>query len=170
MRIPGRDKLSDKNSISLIYKLSFVCLFGNKWLPLHLKLNIMEAKTIKVILSEEAESFVRLQPIKAQQKITYNIRKLESGVMDNNLFKKLGNSEIWELRTLFSGICYRLFAFWDTETETLVVATHGIIKKTQKTPQKEIQRAEEIRKEYFNEKKIIYYDENEVYPCRPFGG
>lgn len=169
MRIPGRDKLSDKNSISLIYKLSFVCLFGNKWLSLHLKLNIMEAKTIKVILSEEAESFVRLQPIKAQQKITYNIRKLESGVMDNNLFKKLGNSEIWELRTLFSGICYRLFAFWDTETETLVVATHGIIKKTQKTPQKEIQRAEEIRKEYFNEK-IIYYDENEVYPCRPFGG
>lgn len=153
MRIPGRDKLSDKNSISLIYKLSFVCLFGNKWLPLHLKLNIMEAKTIKVILSEEAESFVRLQPIKAQQKITYNIRKLESGVMDNNLFKKLGNSEIWELRTLFSGICYRLFAFWDTETETLVVATHGIIKKTQKTPQKEIQRAEEIRKEYFNDKK-----------------
>lgn len=53
-----------------------VCLFGNKWLPLHLKLNIMEAKTIKVILSEEAESFVRLQPVKAQQKITYNIRKL----------------------------------------------------------------------------------------------
>lgn len=155
MRIPGRDKLSDKNSISLIYKLSFVCLFGNKWLPLHLKLNIMEAKTIKVILSEEAESFVRLQPIKAQQKITYNIRKLESGVMDNNLFKKLGNSEIWELRTLFSGICYRLFAFWDTERETLVVATHGIIKKTQKTPQKEIQRAEEIRKEYFNEKNNI---------------
>lgn len=127
-----------------------VCLFGNKWLPLHLKLNIMEAKTIKVILSEEAESFVRLQPVKAQQKITYNIRKLESGVMDNNLFKKLGNSEIWELRTLFSGVCYRLFAFWDTETETLVV---GIIKKTQKTPQKEIQRAEEIRKEYFNDKK-----------------
>lgn len=54
---------------------------------------------------------------------------------------------------MFSGVCYRLFAFWDTETETLVVATHGIIKKTQKTPQKEIQRAEEIRKEYFNDKK-----------------
>jgi phage-related protein len=52
-------------------------------------------------------------------------------------------------------ILYRLFAFWDTETETLVVATHGIIKKTQKTPQKEIQRAEEIRKEYFNEKNNI---------------
>lgn len=71
---------------------------------MHLKLNMMEVKNIKVILSEEAENFVRLQPVKAQQKITYNIRKLESGVMDNNLFKKLDNSEIWELRTLFSGI------------------------------------------------------------------
>lgn len=100
------------------------------------KLNIMEAKAIKVILSEEAESFVRLQPIKAQQKITYNIRKLESGVMDKDLFKKLDDSEIWELRTLFSGICYRLFAFWDTETETLVVATHGIIKKRRKPRKK----------------------------------
>ena len=66
---------------------------------MHLKLNMMEVKNIKVILSEEAENFVRIQPVKAQQKITYNIRKLESGVMDNNLFKKLDNSEIWELRT-----------------------------------------------------------------------
>lgn len=41
-------------------------------------------------------------------------------------------------------------AFWDTEEETLVIATHGIVKKTQKTPLKEIAKAEEIRKEYFN--------------------
>lgn len=26
------------------------------------------------------------------------------------------------------------FSFWDTEEETLVIATHGIVKKTQKTP------------------------------------
>ena len=43
-------------------------------------------------------------------------------------------------------------AFLDTEEETLVIATHGIIKKTQKTPLKEIAKAEEIRKEYFNNK------------------
>ncbi len=40
-----------------------------------------------------------------------------------------------------------------TEEETLVIATHGIVKKTQKTPLKEITKAEEIRKEYFNNKK-----------------
>ena len=44
-------------------------------------------------------------------------------------------------------------AFWDTEEETLVIATHGIVKKTQKTPLKEIAKAEELRKEYFNNKK-----------------
>ena len=43
-------------------------------------------------------------------------------------------------------------AFLDTEEETLVIATHGIVKKTQKTPLKEITKAEEIRKEYFNNK------------------
>ena len=47
---------------------------------------------------------------------------------------------------------YRLFAFWDKEKETLVIATHGIIKKTQKTPSKEIAKAEAIRKEYFKNK------------------
>ena len=112
----------------------------------------MEKKIIQVILSNEAEDFVRLQSLKVQQKITYNIRKLESGVMDKELFKKLENSNIWELRTLFNGACYRLFAFWDTEIKALVVATHGIVKKTQKTPTKEIEKAESIRKESFNNK------------------
>ena len=115
--------------------------------------NVMNGHSIKVVLSDEADAFVRQQPIKVQQKIAYNIRKLQNGVMEKELFKKLENSEIWELRTLFNGICYRLFAFWDTEIEALVVATHGIVKKTQKTPKKEIEKAERIRKEYFNNKK-----------------
>ena len=49
---------------------------------------------------------------------------------------------------------YRLLAFWDkvNGTDTLVIATHGFIKKTQKTPPKEIAKAEEIRTRYFNAK------------------
>jgi len=37
---------------------------------------------------------------------------------------------------------YRLFAFWDKteKDQTLVLATHGIIKKTDKTPEKEIEK------------------------------
>lgn len=72
--------------------------------------------------------------------------------MDKELFKKLENTEIWEFRTLYNGIAYRLFAFWDNEMNAIVMVTHGIVKKTEKTPKKEIEKAERIRKEYFNDK------------------
>lgn len=108
---------------------------------------------IKILLSEEAGNFVKEQNVKVQKKITYNIRKVEGGIKDKELFEKLERSNIWELRTLFDGAYYRLFSFWDTEEDTLVIATHGIVKKTKKTPRKEIDKAERIRKEYFDEKK-----------------
>lgn len=110
----------------------------------------MSRYKIQVVLLDEALTFVRSLPLKVQQKITYNYKKIEHGIVDKELFKKLENSEIWEFRTLFNGNCYRLFSFWDTETGTLIVATHGIVKKTQKTPQKEIAKAEEIRQQYFD--------------------
>ena len=109
----------------------------------------MSEYKLRVVLMDEALAFVRSLPLKVQQKITYNYKKIEQGVMDRELLKKLENSEIWEFRTLFNGNCYRLFSFWDTETETLVIATHGIVKKSQKTPPKEITKAEEIKKKYF---------------------
>ena len=108
---------------------------------------------LKVVLMEEASAFVRSLPEKVQKKITYNLLKVEGGEMNIDLFKKLDDTNIWEFRTLFNGVCYRLFSFWDTEQETLVIATHGIVKKTQKTPRKEIQKAEELRKVYFETKK-----------------
>lgn len=113
----------------------------------------MEGKKLKIVLLNEANDFIFSLPEKARKKITYNLMRVGGGEMDKELFKKLDNSNIWEFRTLFNGNSYRLFAFWDTETETLVVATHGIIKKTQKTPAKEIRKAEKIRSEYFDNKK-----------------
>ena len=114
----------------------------------------MEEKPVfRLILSVEADSFLQSIPEKAREKVRYNIRRIQKGEQNKELFKKLDGTEIWEFRTLFNKIAYRLFAFWDTETETLVIATHGIIKKTQKTPSKEIARAEEIRKLYFELKK-----------------
>ena len=112
----------------------------------------MATHHIQVVLMDEALAFVRSLPLKVQEKITYNYKKIEKGVMDKELFKKLENSNIWEFRTLYNGNCYRLFSFWDTETETLVIATHGIVKKMQKTPAKEIAKAEKIRREYFEQK------------------
>lgn len=86
---------------------------------------------------------------KERSKIYYNIRKSQF-INDNELFKKL-NDTIWEFRTLYNSKTYRLFAFWDKskKNDTVVISTHGILKKTQKTPTKEIEKAENIREEYF---------------------
>lgn len=105
---------------------------------------------LRIVLMDDASGFIRSLPEKARKKVAYNMLRVEQGEINNELFKKLEHTDIWEFRTLFGGICYRLFAFWDTDNETLVVATHGIIKKTQKTPLKEIAKAEAMRKEYFN--------------------
>lgn len=114
--------------------------------------NYMGRYKIKVVLLDEALAFVRSLPIKVQEKIVYNYNKIERGMMSKELFNKLENSEIWEFRTLYEGNCYRLFSFWDTDTETFIIATHGIMKKSQKAPTKEIEKAEAIRKEYFKDK------------------
>ena len=104
-----------------------------------------------IIYSEEAMTFFKSLPKKASEKIAYNISK-SMIFTDSDLFKKLDGTDIWEFRTQYNGIKYRLLAFWDTEEGTLVIATHGFIKKSQKTPAKEISRAEAIRKAYFIEK------------------
>jgi phage-related protein len=106
-----------------------------------------------VELLPEAVDFLESLDSKTREKVYYNIRKAQF-VNDNELFKKL-NEFIWEFRTLYKGKAYRLFSFWDKidGKETLIVATHGILKKTQKTPPKEIKKAEEIRTQYLNNKK-----------------
>lgn len=114
----------------------------------------MSKQKFKVILTGEARAFLDSLPDSAKEKVAYNMRRVMGGEMNKELFKKLENSDgIWEFRTIYQKIAYRLFAFWDTETDTLIVATHGIIKKTQKTPSKEIAKAEDIKKVYFNKKK-----------------
>jgi len=113
----------------------------------------MEVKAkFKVLYSDEVIEFLRSLDQKAASKIQYNINKSAYN-QDKDLFKKLVGTNIWEFRTLYNGTQYRILAFWDTDNETLVLTTHGFVKKTQKTPQREIDKAEAIRLEYFNSKK-----------------
>lgn len=100
----------------------------------------------------DAVEFMNNLDEKAREKIYFNIRKSQV-ITDNELFKKL-NADIWEFRTLYNGLAYRLFAFWDKTkgNGTLVIATHGIFKKTNKTPVKEIEKAEQIKERYLRTK------------------
>lgn len=107
----------------------------------------------KVMYMEEALTFIESLPKSAGDKLLGIVHRIEGGEVNSVIFSKLEGTEIWEFRTLYNKVKYRLFAFWDTQTDTLVIATHGIIKKTQKTPKKEIAKAEKIRQEYFKAKK-----------------
>lgn len=95
----------------------------------------------KVEFLEEVLEFLDGLEKKARDKILFTIDRAKVKT-DSTLFKKL-TSDIWEFRTLFNKRQYRLFAFWDKTDNrmTIVVATHGIVKKTQKTPKKEIDKA-----------------------------
>ncbi len=98
---------------------------------------------------EDADRFISGFDKKTIKKILYNVDLAEQ-TNDPKLFKKLSN-DIWEFRTKFNGLQIRLLAFWDkTDSEnTLVLATHGFIKKVDKVPSNEIERAKQIRKQYF---------------------
>ena len=92
-------------------------------------------KPLKVILMPEAEEYLSKVEQKIQFKILNSIQKTETG------FK--------------AKYFYRILAFWDSENEeeTLILATHGFNKKTNKTPKSEIKRAESIKETYFLNKK-----------------
>lgn len=107
----------------------------------------------QTLFLEDANEFIAKLDTKAVKKIFYNIDLAEQ-TNDPRLFKKL-RDEIWEFRIRHGNNQIRLLAFWDKTDNitTLVVATHGFIKKVDKVPDNEIVRAKNIRKKYFDAKK-----------------
>nr|WP_295929137.1 type II toxin-antitoxin system RelE/ParE family toxin [uncultured Dyadobacter sp.] len=99
---------------------------------------------------EEANRFLLTLDTHTMEKVLYNI-KLAGQTNDPRLLKKV-HQHVWEFRTKCFGKEIRLLAFWDkTQSEnTLVVATHGFIKKSWKIPPVEIERALRIRNSYFD--------------------
>lgn len=111
-------------------------------------------KRFEIIFLEEVMTFLRSLEDKHYKKILFNIGKAQVE-NDPELFKKLSD-DIWEFRTLYQGLQYRLLAFWDktSTTDTLVISTHGFIKKRSKVPDHEIQKAVQSRAKYFENKTI----------------
>ena len=67
-------------------------------------------------------------------------------------FEKLKSlKDIFEFRIKDSNKFFRLFAFWDNtgDTETLIVCSHGLIKKTNKIPKQDIEKAKMTKEKYF---------------------
>ena len=112
-------------------------------------------KLFEVIFLEEAFGFLNSLERKHFEKILYNIRKTQIE-QDSELLKKL-RDDIWEFRTLYQGLQYRLLAFWDKSSSenSLVISTHGFIKKRSKVPESEIEKAIQIRIKYFEDKEKL---------------
>jgi len=109
-------------------------------------------KRFEVYLSLEAQAFYNKLGLKEQKKIDFVIDKIELNFFGNWFKKLIGSNGIWELVIDYRGIFYRLFSFFDTEepNDPLIIVTHGIKKKTNKTPRKEIEKAERIKSNYFS--------------------
>ncbi|HZY78269.1 MAG TPA: type II toxin-antitoxin system RelE/ParE family toxin [Cyclobacteriaceae bacterium] len=95
-----------------------------------------------------ARKFLSDIGVKAREKIYENVNRCR--VEQNpQLFKKV-TDVLWEFRTNYQGLQYRLLAFWDKRIENrpIVRVTHGFIKKTGKIPSHELKRARSISKQF----------------------
>jgi phage-related protein len=99
------------------------------------------------------EDFLDSLPAKAARKVTWVLKLLEDiYIVPAEYFKKLhGTDGIWECRVTFGSNSYGVLCFF--AGNDLVVLTHGFAKKSQKTPAKEISRAEAYKKDYLERRK-----------------
>jgi len=94
------------------------------------------------------QQFLDSLPGRVAQKVTWVLNLVEDlDIVPSTYFKKLVSTEgIWECRIQLGSNTYRIFCFFDGNS--IVVMTNGLTKKTQKTPQREIDRAEAYRRDY----------------------
>ena len=75
----------------------------------------------------------------------------EYAQVPKQFFKKLTNTdELWEIRASHGGKAFRLIGFFDGDQ--LIILTNGFLKKSQKTPKKEITLAQKRKKIYLARK------------------
>lgn len=90
---------------------------------------------------------------KVQQKIDYVLFLVSVAErIPKKFFRQIiGTDALYEIRVEYEGNIFRIFCCFDEEN--LVVLFNGFIKKSQKTPKREIEKALRIMKEYFEYKK-----------------
>jgi phage-related protein len=94
------------------------------------------------------KEFLDSLPAKAAQKVTWVLGLLEDlDIVPSSYFKKIVDAEeIWECRIQSGSNTYRIFCFFIGNS--VIVLTHGLVKKSQKTPKQEIEKAQTYRKDF----------------------
>lgn len=108
-------------------------------------------RTIKLFKNYYKEFYVA-QTKTVRDKINSVLKLVESQrIIPKKFFRIIeGSDGIYEIRVEIESNIYRVFCCFDDGA--VVVLFQGIQEKSQKTPAKEIERAEAIKKEYFKSK------------------
>jgi phage-related protein len=89
---------------------------------------------------EVVANFLDSLPVKHKAKAFWEIELLaEKGTSLREPYVKHIDGELWELRIKFSSDISRVFYFVPSKSQ--IVLLHGFVKKTQKTPKNEIEKA-----------------------------
>ncbi len=99
------------------------------------------------------EEFLTKQPIKVQDKIFKILEAIQTLERIPTSYLKLlrGTNGLYEARIQLGTDIWRVFCFFDRGR--LVILLNGFQKKTQKTPQNEIEKAITLMKEYYENRK-----------------
>lgn len=104
-----------------------------------------------VYFGDYFKEFVKSLDDDAREKIDYVLDMLKKLKKVNPKFVKHIRDGLFELRVTFEGNIYRVFFIFDKGN--IVVLLTGFQKKSQKTPQKEIEKALRIKNEYYEYKR-----------------
>jgi phage-related protein len=106
------------------------------------------------------EDFLLAQPVKVQDKIYKIIEAIETleRIPANYLKFIQGTKGLYEARIQLGSDIWRVFCFFDQGK--LVILLNGFVKKTQKTPRKEIDKALRLMNSYYEEKNKKKWKQN----------
>ena len=112
----------------------------------------MSKKRELLFYKDYFQEFYADQTTQVQKKILWTLRVIEDlDRIPEIYFKYLeGTDGLYEIRIQSGSNIFRVFCFFDNNK--IVVVGNGFQKKTQKTPGREIERAEKIKREYYEEK------------------
>ncbi|GAP72008.1 hypothetical protein SAMD00024442_21_59 [Candidatus Symbiothrix dinenymphae] len=96
--------------------------------------------------------FFNTLDVKVQKKFNWTLGLIATvEQVPKKYFEHITNSTgLYEVRVEVGSDIYRVFGFFDEGQ--LVILVNGFQKKTQKTPPGEIEKAEKLKKQYFDEK------------------
>lgn len=102
-----------------------------------------------VFYENHFKDFYKKQSLAVRNKIDWTLLLIKrTRIVPGKYLKHLTDTDgLWEVRVSAGNGIFRIFCFFDKGN--LVVLLSGFQKKTQKTPKKEIKKAERLKKEYY---------------------